>query len=919
MNPPMMQLEQGLHELRTARSKPGAATCKEIDKLVISTKKRAKVLQQAKVLAEETKHEPKPFATPVAITPIVQQMQGLTLEVPKFDGAPLAWREWWETFSTVMKEHSYLTPHSQKCHFRKAMLDEDCSAFVDKIFEEEKDYDTAVGIIRAEYENPRVLHMHHHRVHQNDSTTEYNCASMQKSLDRHKKYMKAMEDYGVNEVGQVAVMHSITHMSQSLLTQWKKSTKKHKNTPTSKDYIAFLKDQIEAMGGDEIAPLEEKKSSYGSSRPRYNKRNSHTGTVLQARENGPNCILCKGAHFLCFCPKYKEKTTAQRNEYVCSSKLCWNCLSKSHRSTACTSEHRCKTCGELHHTTLHKDRTPQKAKENSAPPAKESKPERAEATSVMVKNSGGVIPPRVSATAMVVATAEGLCQRARAQFDSGSSISLITKKLAQTLKAPKIPNSGVKLCGITGSGNSPYKVEITLIGRHGEHIVIEPHVQDSIVGTSTRLNLKEIRKLPFLKDLPLADTEYLSMSRIDLLLDVETSNACLLEESRSGPTPGMRATNTIFGWVISGGETIEITDGPEAVCSKLQVEEDDPVQIFRDLVALEDDHDSHLSLDEEQALKHFEEHVKRDADGRYYVSLPRKCPTPQLGKSKAAAIRRYLNNERSLKKRGQWQSFAQAVEDYFDLGHAEVVPAEELQRPAEEAYYLPMHGVTKEASTTTKLRVVFDASATTSTGVSLNDTLLPGPSLHPLLTSVLTSFRSHAIAVTADIGKMFRGIGLNPEEHDFHRFIHSGPDELLQVLRMKRLTFGIKSSPFLANQVLRKVSEDYKDEYPLAAELVASHFYVDDCLAGADTVEEAFAKITQAIDLTKEACLELKKIRSNSPELLARIPEHLRETADLLIPTSPSSCSKALGLHWGVREDALYVSVPQIPEDQVAT
>ena len=81
-----------------------------------------------------------------------------------------------------------------------------------------------------------------------------------------------------------------------------------------------------------------------------------------------------------------------------------------------------------------------------------------------------------------------------------------------------------------------------------------------------------------------------------------------------------------------------------------------------------------------------------------------------LGGSHEQAQRRYLCNERSLQRKGSWNQFSKEVQNYFDLGHAEPVPQEDLPKPENQCYYLPMHGVTKLSSTTTKLRVVFDAS-----------------------------------------------------------------------------------------------------------------------------------------------------------------------------------------------------------------
>ena len=82
-----------------------------------------------------------------------------------------------------------------------------------------------------------------------------------------------------------------------------------------------------------------------------------------------------------------------------------------------------------------------------------------------------------------------------------------------------------------------------------------------------------------------------------------------------------------------------------------------------------------------------------------------------------------------------------------------------------------MHGVTKESSSTTKLQVVFDASANTTTGISFNDTLMIGSTLFPSLSVILIRFRTYSVAITADISKMYRAVEIYEQDRDFHRFV----------------------------------------------------------------------------------------------------------------------------------------------------
>ena len=77
----------------------------------------------------------------------------------------------------------------------------------------------------------------------------------------------------------------------------------------------------------------------------------------------------------------------------------------------------------------------------------------------------------------------------------------------------------------------------------------------------------------------------------------------------------------------------------------------------------------------------------------------------------------------------------------------------------------------KEGSTTTKLRVVFDASAKTTTGFSPIDCLLVGPKLQDDLFNILVRFRFFNIDLSADEANMYRQVELDKADRDFHRIL----------------------------------------------------------------------------------------------------------------------------------------------------
>ena len=269
-----------------------------------------------------------------------------------------------------------------------------------------------------------------------------------------------------------------------------------------------------------------------------------------------------------------------------------------------------------------------------------------------------------------------------------------------------------------------------------------------------------------------------------------------------------------------------------------------------------------------------------------------------------------MSNERSLIRKGTHDAFQGVVREYLDLGHAELVPPNLTSQGSH--YYLPMHGVTKPGSTSTTLRVVFDASARTTSNQSLNDILHVGPTLHPTLETILVQFRIHSIAISADISKMYRAVHLDPADRDLHRFLwRENPDLPLRDYRMTRVTFGVTSSPYLAIRTLQQTAHDFKAQYPLAAPLVSSSFYVDDLLTGAETPEQVLSIHQSLRGLLSKGGFDLRKWRSSSSTVLQAIDHSLHEklpVQDLVTHDHPHY-PKALGVNWDSRLDTMSTSL----------
>ena len=156
-----------------------------------------------------------------------------------------------------------------------------------------------------------------------------------------------------------------------------------------------------------------------------------------------------------------------------------------------------------------------------------------------------------------------------------------------------------------------------------------------------------------------------------------------------------------------------------------------------------------------------------------------------------------------------------------------------VEEPNERVFYIPHKPVRRETATTTKLGIVFDASAKPSEeSPSLNECLETGPPLQNLLWNVLVRNGLQPIALTADIKQAFLQVRIKAEDRDVLRFhwIKNKDPSTIEVLRFTRALFGLVQSPFLLAGTLKLHLENLRERYPVEVEEILRSLYVDDII-----------------------------------------------------------------------------------------
>lgn len=723
---------------------------------------------------------------------------------------------------------------------------------------------------------------------------------------------------------------AVQKLGIGLQKEWEKTLIGIDDYPTLGAFNSFLQSQIRIQEN-----LERNKGT-GSSQETHRFQKAAHNTAVD--RSAGSCSYCAQPHKIYKCEEFQALTLAERYNVQREKELCANCLHKGHTRQECQSQVTCRHCSGRHHTLLHYDKAPKqlskaekKKSEKSPSPKRKAKSnhlvntESADESSDEGSTSEEFIEEEeekeeyfgghswqthkdvLLATALVrVHSPLGKTAVARALIDTGAETSFISEALAQTMRLPK-KKVQVTVTGLQGTKTGAIRhatsLQFSAVQDGSRRFDLQAYVLQHITNYKPKRFSPE--RYEELQHLILADPQPASKLKIDILLGSDVLGQIMKGGFLKLQGSKVTAQATHLGWILSG-PVREVTVSHAITVSHAACETDALLKKFWEIEDFPEK--KLLSEEDEMCEKYFSTTTTRDAQGRYCVRLPFKSETAkdELGESKSIAIASWARVARGLQKTPKLrQEYDEFISEYEKLGHMREMKPDDPELSS--CVFLTHHPIIRPDHLTTQLRVVYNASRATKSGVSLNDVLCAGPKLQNDVADVVTNWRRHQFVLKADISKMFRQILIHEDDQKYQCIVYSDSvTDDYKYFKMLTVTYGTRPAPYLANRVIKQVVEDHGADFPLAVQPLQKCIYVDDAFLGADTKEEAKEQRKQVDSLLKNGCLELRKWSANSDELL---PDIEPNSAEFFIEPTGEDKKTVLGIAWSPQEDSFSIKV----------
>lgn len=899
----------------------------EVEEFYIEFKSELKEMLNSKKVSSDTYH----VSPESSCTKGFKNFKLPEVKIPTFSGNYSEWQTFRDLFVGLIHNNKMLD-NAQKLYYLKGYLTGDAERLLRNINVTSDNYTASWAKLEEMYNNKRFLaNGVLKRLFNQKSLTVESATEIKRLLSTTSDCLGLIKNLGIDITSwDILIIYMVSaKLDKDTRKAWelKVASDTSDDLPTFAQFTDFLTGRFRGLENIENkTPVQ---------------RSAQSCHVVGKVQTELSCPFCSAAHKVTACKGFAKESNDTRRDFVQKNGLCFICLGSNHSARFCRNAVKCHICKRRHHTLVHPSGGSGSVGEDAGVVQKEAascasrnsiSKEDTQKAAVQAEGSTKPIVSCLSTgnckdtvlipTALVKAKSkDGTYRVVRALVDQGSQGSFITESMAQYLGLKKTLTKH-RVTGVGGNktviSNSSVVVDICSRVNSNYSVRVNAYVLKSItsllpVVTATRVEWVK------LSDDVLADPEYHTPSKIDILLGADIFSQIIRDGIKRSTSGSLVAQQTELGWILSGvvgtESSSDISSYPCITVMHTNVQPDDFLRKFWELEAEPSGSEKILSKEEVECENIFTNSTKRDETGRYIVRLPFRDSNQSCkdGGSRFISERRLRGLEFKLSKNHKLKAdYTGVMQEYIDLKHMVKVSPEEKNK----GLYLPHHAVIREDKQTTKVRVVFDASCKGINGVSLNDNLMVGPTLQAELRHTVMRWRRHPICIGADIIKMYRQVLVNREDTMFQRVLwRDSPEKEIEEFELVTVTFGTSSAPFLAVRSLHQVAYDEGKDYPLAAKIILNDFYMDDLMTGAETVEEGYRIYTEINNILAKGGFPLQKWISNSVELLQKIRESKRDKAEEL-KIKTDNITKILGLTWDPRADVFqyFVELPLMTE-----
>ncbi|KAJ0173857.1 hypothetical protein K1T71_011006 [Dendrolimus kikuchii] len=850
------------------------------------------------------------------------------IKLPCFDGSYDHWLEYKNSYISIIHKRTDLDA-IQKFHYLKSSLSGSALQVISALEFTSGNYIHAWELLESRFQNNRLLtHNHVKALFTAQSMNKESSVQIRKLIDIILRNLRALKSLNepTDSWDTLVIYIMVSKLDSSTEREWENFKGSVKEKIKLGDLLHFLRnraDMLDMIQCSHNKPTKSfKRASIENTQPHQSYSYASTSTPSHNIGNKlekPSrlCPMCNGSHALFSCINFLNLSVQDRINFVkIKEQLCKNCLRPGHIVSECKYGP-CKQCQKKHNSLIHlnnfKSHTPQSVLSDTnscLSQSVESKPVSIVSCAFnpqmgMDKNNKHFIqlPQVLLSTAIVeVMDSNNQYHTARALLDNGSQNSFISEKLCNRLNIPII-QSTMRILGVGQSVSHTNKLcNINMRSKYNQFNMRLQCFVLSNITSNLPSNYYDYKLFDIPENHPLADPTFYIPSEIDLLIGADVFWD-LLDNNRIPLPNGPYLQGSRLGWLISGPINNKNIRYNNSHCHFIQsLSIDTQLRRFWELEEIGCT-DSILTSEERKCEEHFVNTTTRDESGRFLVQVPLKEPADVLGDSYESARLRFLALERKLDRSPSYKNmYVQFMREYISLGH--MSPIHKYDTPF---YFLPHHGVVREHSSTTKLRVVFDASAITTTNKSFNDIQYIGPPLQNDIFLILLRFRHYKYVACADVEKMYRQILVHPSQRKLQLILwrENSSDEL-GIYQLNTVTYGTASAPYLSMRCLRQLAEETNDE--IIAKVIKEDFFVDDLITGENNSRLLADICEKTSRVLKAGCFPLRKWTFNCDA-------NITSSKELAI--GEHSQNKTLGLGWQVNTDELHFTTRLDPKAAV--